>query len=90
MKTRDLFETWRLSVEGEGREYRSIEEQDWAATELRNSLRSIEWDLEASRYFLLRNIFDWFFIIKEYKKIQRVSKFLNLKMTNLVMFNLNN
>ena len=25
---------------------RSAEEQEWAATELRNSLRSIEWDLE--------------------------------------------
>lgn len=46
LKTRDLYETWRLSVEGEGREFRSVEEQDWAATELRNSLRSIEWDLE--------------------------------------------
>ena len=27
-------------------EMRSAEEQEWAATELRNSLRSIEWDLE--------------------------------------------
>lgn len=30
----------------EGIEIRSQEEQEWAATELRNSLRSIEWDLE--------------------------------------------
>ena len=30
----------------EGRDIRSIEEQEWAATELRNALRSIEWDLE--------------------------------------------
>lgn len=30
----------------EGIEMRSAEEQEWAATELRNSLRSIEWDLE--------------------------------------------
>ena len=30
----------------EGVEIRSAEEQEWAATELRNSLRSIEWDLE--------------------------------------------
>ena len=30
----------------EGRDLRSIEEQEWAATELRNALRSIEWDLE--------------------------------------------
>ena len=48
LKTRDLYETWRQAVEGEGREFRSAEEQEWAATELRNSLRSIEWDLEVS------------------------------------------
>lgn len=46
LKTRDLYETWRQAVEGDGREFRSAEEQEWAATELRNSLRSIEWDLE--------------------------------------------
>merc|ERR1711997_434953 len=44
MKTRDLYERWRLG--DEGAEIRSNEEQEWAATELRNSLRSIEWDLE--------------------------------------------
>ena len=44
MKTRDLYERWRLG--DEGIEMRSAEEQEWAATELRNSLRSIEWDLE--------------------------------------------
>ena len=52
LKTRDLYETWRQAVEGEGREFRSAEEQEWAATELRNSLRSIEWDLEVSYYVL--------------------------------------
>merc|ERR1711894_640202 len=30
----------------EGRDLRSAEEQEWSTTELRNSLRSIEWDLE--------------------------------------------
>ena len=49
LKTRDLYETWRQAVEGDGREFRSAEEQEWAATELRNSLRSIEWDLEVIR-----------------------------------------
>ena len=44
LKTRDLYERWRLG--DEGIEMRSAEEQEWAATELRNSLRSIEWDLE--------------------------------------------
>jgi syntaxin 6 len=44
LKTRDLYERWRLGDEGV--ELRSSEEQEWAATELRNSLRSIEWDLE--------------------------------------------
>lgn len=44
LKTRDLYERWRLGEEGV--EMRSAEEQEWAATELRNSLRSIEWDLE--------------------------------------------
>ncbi len=43
-KTRELYERW-LAVD-EGRDLRSIEEQEWAATELRNALRSIEWDLE--------------------------------------------
>ena len=32
----------------EGRDLRSAEEQEWSTTELRNSLRSIEWDLEVS------------------------------------------
>lgn len=44
LKTQDLYERWRLG--DEGLEMRSNEEQEWAATELRNSLRSIEWDLE--------------------------------------------
>ena len=43
-KTRELFDRWKSA--DEGREVRSVEEQEWAATELRNSLRSIEWDLE--------------------------------------------
>jgi len=50
LKTRDLFESWRIGQEGlEGGGVdilRSAEEQEWATTELRNSLRSIEWDLE--------------------------------------------
>jgi len=54
LKTRDLFESWRMGQEGllglgeggEGGLLRSAEEQEWATTELRNSLRSIEWDLE--------------------------------------------
>jgi len=52
LKTRDLFESWRLGQEclasengGDGF-LRTAEEQEWATTELRNSLRSIEWDLE--------------------------------------------
>ncbi len=44
LRTRDLYSRWR-AVE-EGKEIRSHEEQEWAATELRNALRSIEWDLE--------------------------------------------
>ena len=54
LKTRDLFESWRLGQEclasengGDGF-LRTAEEQEWATTELRNSLRSIEWDLEVS------------------------------------------
>jgi len=43
-KTRGLYERWRGGEEG--REFRTAEEQEWAATELKNSLRSIEWDLE--------------------------------------------
>jgi len=54
LKTRDLFESWRIGQEGlDGggggsvpEILRSSEEQEWATTELRNSLRSIEWDLE--------------------------------------------
>lgn len=53
LKTRDLFESWRLGQEclasengGDGAFLRTAEEQEWATTELRNSLRSIEWDLE--------------------------------------------
>ncbi len=44
LRTRDLFSRWRAV--DEGKEVRSREEQEWAATELRNALRSIEWDLE--------------------------------------------
>ena len=44
LKTRDLFESWKMG--DEGRDLRSAEEQEWSTTELRNSLRSIEWDLE--------------------------------------------
>jgi syntaxin 6 len=43
-KTRGLYDRWRSGEEG--REFRTAEEQEWAATELKNSLRSIEWDLE--------------------------------------------
>ena len=46
LKTRDLFESWKMGEEG--RDLRSAEEQEWSTTELRNSLRSIEWDLEVS------------------------------------------
>ena len=35
--TRELYERWRAV--DEGRDIRSIEEQEWAATELRNALR---------------------------------------------------
>ena len=54
LKTRDLFESWRLGQEclasenGGDAFLRTAEEQEWATTELRNSLRSIEWDLEVS------------------------------------------
>ncbi|XP_023328820.1 syntaxin-6 [Eurytemora carolleeae] len=44
-KTRDLFARWRGWGEG-GAEHRSNEEEEWTITELKNSLRSIEWDLE--------------------------------------------
>jgi len=43
-KTRGLYDRWRGGEDG--REFRTAEEQEWAATELKNSLRSIEWDLE--------------------------------------------
>jgi len=43
-KTRDLYERWGAGIDGG--EYRSAEEQEWTVTELKNSLRSIEWDLE--------------------------------------------
>lgn len=48
LRTRELFERWRATSEGEGAAPSAIspEEREWAATELRNSLRSIEWDLE--------------------------------------------
>ena len=37
--TRELYERWRAV--DEGRDIRSIEEQEWAATELRNALRCV-------------------------------------------------
>jgi syntaxin 6 len=43
-KTRTLYERWRTG--DDGAESRTSEEQEWSATELKNSLRSIEWDLE--------------------------------------------
>jgi len=43
-KTRGLYERWKHGEDG--REFRTPEEQEWSATELKNSLRSIEWDLE--------------------------------------------
>lgn len=44
LKTRSLFERWQTThLEAETR---SPEELEWASTELRNALRSIEWDLE--------------------------------------------
>lgn len=43
-KTRGLYERWQTTQQG--MEFRSPEEQEWGATELKNSLRSIEWDLE--------------------------------------------
>ena len=49
LKTRDLFESWKMG--DEGRDLRSAEEQEWSTTELRNSLRSIEWDLEVRIVF---------------------------------------
>lgn len=43
-KTRTLYDRWRTG--DDGAESRTSEEQEWTATELKNSLRSIEWDLE--------------------------------------------
>jgi len=43
-KTRGLYDRWKGGDDGQ--EYRSEEEQEWTATELKNCLRSIEWDLE--------------------------------------------
>ena len=43
-KTRGLYERWRVGEDGS--EFRTPEEQEWTATELKNSLRSIEWDVE--------------------------------------------
>lgn len=43
-KTRGLHQRWEVSQEG--KEFRTAEEQEWSVTELKNSLRSIEWDLE--------------------------------------------
>jgi len=49
VRTRDLYSRWRAAEEG--REMARggsspLDERQWAATELRNALRSIEWDLE--------------------------------------------
>ena len=44
-KTNKLFEQWKLSEQGLG-ELNSTEEREWSSTELKNSIRSIEWDLE--------------------------------------------
>ena len=41
----------------EGRDLRSAEEQEWSTTELRNSLRSIEWDLEVRILFKCGHFF---------------------------------
>ena len=54
LKTRDLFESWKMG--DEGRDLRSAEEQEWSTTELRNSLRSIEWDLEVRAIHLPASI----------------------------------
>jgi len=43
-KTQGLYESWKSGVEAP--EYRNAEELEWTSTELKNSLRSIEWDLE--------------------------------------------
>ena len=43
-KTRGLYDRWRVGEDGS--EFRTPEEQEWTATELKNSLRSIEWDVE--------------------------------------------
>merc|ERR1719331_850670 len=43
-KTRGLYERWGAA--GDENRVRRGEEHEWATTELRNSLRSIEWDLE--------------------------------------------
>jgi len=43
-KTRGLYDTWRQGEDGA--EFRTPEEQEWTATELKNSIRSIEWDVE--------------------------------------------
>ena len=44
LKTRGLFERWQTVVAD--KEMRSPEELEWSGTELKNALRSIEWDLE--------------------------------------------
>lgn len=46
LKTRALYDRWRSSEDDTNRLRSSVEEREWAATELRNALRSIEWDLE--------------------------------------------
>ena len=44
-KTNNLFEQWKLIQRDLG-ELHSSEEREWSSTELKNSIRSIEWDLE--------------------------------------------
>ena len=46
MKTRDLFERWQAQAQAGLNSPLAADEEDWTATELRNALRSIEWDLE--------------------------------------------
>ena len=53
LRTRSLYSRWRAVEDGQeiaqgghGHGVGGREEQEWSATELRNALRSIEWDLE--------------------------------------------
>ena len=48
IKTRGLFERWKNCSDNNSflDKNRQSEEREWASTELKNALRSIEWDLE--------------------------------------------